>query len=103
MAIAGLTIIDNEIRRRVSDTMHLFPAIRASLGHSRANVRYAACHCVRSLSRAVSVIRTNLIDTGLGMAVFESFKKKDEDRRVTYIALSAVCNLLNDFSPLREV
>lgn len=103
MAIAGLSLIDPEVRRKVSDAMMLLPAIRISLNHPRANVRFAACQCVRALSRAVAVLRTSIIDSGLGMAIFEMFRRKDEDRRVTYAALSAVINLLNDFSPLRQV
>lgn len=37
------------------------------------------------------------------MSVFGIFKKEGEDRRVTYAALSAMCNLVNEFSPLRPV
>jgi hypothetical protein len=59
---------------------------------------------VRALSRAVAVLRTNIVDSGLGMAVFQIFKKDaDEDRRVTAAALAAVCNIVNEFSPLRPV
>lgn len=55
------------------------------------------------LSRAVAVIRTNVIDSGLGLAVFGIFKKEGEDRHVTNAALAAVCNIVTDFSPLRPV
>jgi hypothetical protein len=51
----------------------------------------------------VSVIRTKIVDNGLGMTVFQIFKKEDEDRHVTNAALTAVCNIVNDFSPLRAV
>lgn len=44
-----------------------------------------------------------MVDTGLGMAVFQIFKKEDEDRRVLLAALRAVCNIVNEFSPLRPV
>jgi hypothetical protein len=58
---------------------------------------------VRALSRAVAVLRTNIVDSGLGMSVFTILKKADEDRRVTGAALAAVCNIVNEFSPLRPV
>jgi armadillo repeat-containing protein 8 len=58
---------------------------------------------VRVLSRAVAIIRTNIVDSGLGATVFQIFKKEDEDRNVTNAALLAVCNIVNDFSPLRPV
>ena len=31
--------------------------------------RYAACQSVRALSRAVAVLRTNIVDSGLGMDI----------------------------------
>ncbi|KAJ7506146.1 ARM repeat-containing protein [Mycena galericulata] len=96
-AVAALSLFDNTIRRS----------------------------CVRALSRAVAVLRTNIVDSGLGMAVFQIFLKKElgsggggdgdgdgdgkgkecegEDRRVTAAALAAVCNIVNEFSPLRPI
>jgi hypothetical protein len=37
------------------------------------------------------------------MELFAIFKKEGEDPRVTFAALNAICNLVNDFSPLRLV
>lgn len=101
--IAALALGINEIRREVTDNKHLTDVIRASLSHSHVGVRYAACQCVRALSRLVSVVRTSLLDSGLGMAVYKVFLKEGEDRRVTFAASSVICNLVNDFSPLRNV
>jgi hypothetical protein len=88
---------------------------------------------VRALSRGVAVLRTNIVDSGLGMRVFGVFKRgvrgvgvvtgvgkekikvegegggaevpeeEVEDRRVLGAALAAVCNIVNEFSPLRPV
>jgi hypothetical protein len=101
--IAALSLFDNATRREFTDDGQLVTAIGVSLSHHHIGVRYAACQCVRALSRAVAVIRTNLVDSGIGITVFNIFKKPGEDRRVTYAALSAVCNLVNEFSPLRPV
>lgn len=49
------------------------------------------------------VLRTNIVDSGLGMAILSLFKKREEDPNVTNAALSAVCNIVIDFSPLRPV
>jgi hypothetical protein len=100
---AALCLFDHEPRREVTDKLGLIPIILASLSHRHVGVRFAACQCVRVLSRAVAVIRTNIVDSGLGMTVFKIFKKEDEDRHVTNAALSAVCNIVNEFSPLRPV
>jgi hypothetical protein len=101
--IAALCLFEHEPRREVTDNLRLIPVILASLSHRHVGVRFAACQCVRVLSRAVAVIRTNIVDSGLGLTVFEIFKKEDEDRHVTNAALSAVCNIVNEFSPLRPV
>ncbi|KAJ6523494.1 ARM repeat-containing protein [Mycena vulgaris] len=103
-ATAAIALFDNTIRRSVTDDLRLLPPIHAALAHRAVGVRYAACQCVRALSRAVAVLRTNIVDSGLGMAVFQIFKKeKGEDRRVTAAALAAVCNIVNEFSPLRPI
>ncbi|KAJ7253293.1 armadillo-type protein [Mycena rebaudengoi] len=102
-AIAALSLFDNTIRRAVTDTHCLLPAIQMSLSHRHVGIRYALCQCVRALSRAVAVLRTNIVDSGLGMSVFTILKKVDEDRRVTGAALAAVCNIVNEFSPLRPI
>ncbi|KAK0479999.1 armadillo-type protein [Armillaria novae-zelandiae] len=102
-AIAAISMFDNDIRRSLTDDLKLLPTIHVSLSHRHVGVRYAACQCIRALSRAVAVLRTNLVDSGLGMVVFQVFKKEDEDRRVLSAALSAVCNIVNEFSPLRPV
>ncbi|KAJ7109549.1 armadillo-type protein [Mycena crocata] len=103
-AVAAISLFDNTIRRSVTDDLRLLPMINASLIHRHVGVRYAACQCVRALSRAVAVLRTNIVDSGLGMAVFQIFKKEEgEDGRVTSAALAAVCNIVNEFSPLRPI
>jgi hypothetical protein len=159
----------------------LLPTISIALRSKRhVGTRYAACQCVRAMGRAVSVLRTSIIDSGLGMEVLKvvmgrsnppasgveetevgeivdsgrggradtstnsagwgkwggvgekdedrmdvgdsggdegvdgsgngekSDEGKDgdglgEDRRVLSAALAAVCNIVNDFSPLRPV
>ncbi|KAJ7059726.1 ARM repeat-containing protein [Mycena amicta] len=131
-ALAALALFDNTIRRSITDEYGalILPIINAGLGHRSVGVRYASCQCVRALSRAVAVLRTNLVDSGLGRAVFRVFLKEErkkrggdlglgveggqgtsenreadedqgEDRRVTAAALAAVCNIVNEFSPLR--
>ena len=37
------------------------------------------------------------------MKVYSVFLDEDEDRRVMFAASSVICNLVNDFSPLRPV
>lgn len=99
--IAVLALADNDIRRDVTDGQRLLPPLASALTHRHTGVRYAACQCIRALSRSVAVARTSLVDSGLGTALFAVFTKEDEDRRVVHAALAAVCNLVNQYSPLR--
>ncbi|KAG2024027.1 BSP2p, variant 2 [Coprinopsis cinerea AmutBmut pab1-1] len=121
-ALATLALFNTDVRRSISDTHELLPRISVSLTCKYTGVRYAACQAVRMLARAVSVLRTNIVDSGLGMAVFEVFKRgvggpggdkekqvaggdppAKEDRRVVEAALKAICNIVVEFSPLRPI
>ncbi len=70
----------------------------------------------------MQALRTNLVDTGVGVAVMKivmqgyvvsrdrdrlvkvgAEAEVEEDRRVLGAALTVVCNCVNDFSPLRTV
>lgn len=102
-AVAAIALFDTDIRTAVTDELRLIPAIQASLANRYVGVRYAACQCARALSRAVSALRTNIVDTGLGLAVFQLFLKQDEDRRVMHAASAVICNIVTNFSPLRTV
>jgi hypothetical protein len=108
-ALASLAMHDHAIREAFIDTSGVAPALHSALLHaSHPGCRYAACQCVRAMSRAVSVIRTSLLDSGLGTAVIAIMVRSGEDgvvedRRVTWAALAAICNLVADFSPLSGV
>ena len=102
MAIAALTLQHNNARDTVTSD-GLMPLVSLCLTHPHFGIRYAACHCVRSLSRAVSVLRTSMLDSGVGDILCKIVEDVHEDRRVTNVALMCLCNLLNDFSPLRKV
>ncbi|KAG5733545.1 hypothetical protein E4T56_gene17152, partial [Termitomyces sp. T112] len=112
-----------------SSTPPLLPVLLAGLAHPSPGVRYAACQCVRAMSRAVAVLKTNIVDSGLGVGVWRRCVKNggmggkgrcagagegtsgsadgkdagEGDKRVLGAGLAVVCNLVNDFSPLRSV
>ncbi|KAL5490344.1 hypothetical protein ACEPAI_5177 [Sanghuangporus weigelae] len=102
-AIASLAMLSNDIRNEIAGVLNLLPLISVCLEHPRnAGVRYAACQCVRALGRSVRVLRTSLLDSGVGVTLCQIMENPDEDRRVMNIALAGLCNLLTDFSPLRQ-
>ena len=103
ITIASIALFDRVVKRDVADNIQLIPLVRTCLTHKSVGVRVAACQCIRALSRDAAIIRTNLTDSGAGLALYQVFKKEDEDTRVISAALAVVCNLVNDFSPLRPV
>ncbi|MCJ1314464.1 hypothetical protein MMC25_008146 [Agyrium rufum] len=63
-------------------------------------VLLAACATARALSRSVNTLRTSLIDASLANPVFSLLKHPD--LQVQIAATAVVCNLLLEFSPMRE-
>lgn len=60
----------------------------------------AACHAAQSMSRSVSLLRTSLIDAGIAKPVFELLKHSDPEVQIA--ATDVCCNLLLDFSPMKD-
>ena len=61
----------------------------------------AACGAARALSRSVSTLRTSLMDAGLTAPLFVLLRCQDMDLKVA--ATAVICNLVLEFSPMREV
>lgn len=61
----------------------------------------AACGAARALSRSVATLRTSLMDAGLSGPLFVLLTSQDIEIKVA--ATAVVCNLVLDFSPMREV
>jgi len=102
MALASLTLLDNDIRTEVTDKLGMLPRISLCLNHPHVGTRFAACTCIRSLSRAVQVLRTAILDSEISEILCKIVEDKGEDKRVTNTALAAMSNLVMNFSPLRK-
>jgi armadillo repeat-containing protein 8 len=70
-------------------------------GKNPISVLIAACGAVRALSRSVSTLRTTLIDNGVAIPIITLLQHSDIDVQIS--ATAAVCNLVLEFSPMREV
>ncbi|ENH72429.1 hypothetical protein FOC1_g10013085 [Fusarium oxysporum f. sp. cubense race 1] len=73
----------------------------AGYGANPASVIVAGCHVVRMLSRSVSILRTSLVDHGVALPIFRFMKHPDVNVQIA--ATAAICNLVLEVSPVREL
>lgn len=104
-ALAALCFQRDEIRRKLVDhtTPTVLPLIVASLGASHVGIRVAACRLVRALSRSISILRTSLVDAGVAAKLLAILHNVDEDEEVKVEATASICNLVLNFSPMKQV
>lgn len=72
-----------------------------SLGINPVPVLAAACATLRHLSRSPSILRTTLVDSGVVMPIFELLHYPDVEVQIA--ATAAVCNIVTEMSPMRQV
>ncbi|KAM0333921.1 hypothetical protein ACHAQA_000938 [Verticillium albo-atrum] len=70
-------------------------------GSNTLSVIIAACHAVRMHSRSVSILRTSLVDHGVSLPIFRFLKHPDVDVQIA--ATAAMCNLVTEVSPMRDM
>ena len=128
LALASLSSHYQPIRVEIAEADPNFLPILADAVRSPSyGLSAAACQLVRSLSRNIAILRTNLLDQDIGPAVLTAFKNRVEARAVTQrqieesadripqeddegdraytveiAAIGVICNLIADFSPFRE-
>lgn len=92
------------------DSQSLASQVRAPADDSKGStavtentkeVILAACALARGLSRSVSTLRTSLMDAGLAAPLFTLLKHQDVQIQIA--ATAVVCNIVLNFSPMREV
>jgi armadillo repeat-containing protein 8 len=102
------TIIENGVVPFVIESLK--PRERATgevtdgTDHKQGNptsILIAACGTARALSRSVSSLRTILVDAKLGDPIYKLLEHSDLEVRIE--ATAAICNILLEFSPMREV
>lgn len=70
-------------------------------GNNPPSVIGKACYAVRMLSRSVNILRTALVDNMVSVPVFRLLRHADLE--VQTAATAVICNLVPNFSPMRDV
>jgi len=79
----------------------ILPRGNSPYGNNPNSVIIAACHLIRILGRSVRDLRTSLEDNGVAMPIFRLLRHPDAEVQIA--ACGAVCNLVTEVSPMREV
>ncbi|KAI0472302.1 armadillo repeat protein [Xylaria cf. heliscus] len=70
------------------------------LEQNPVSVIVAACYAIRMLSRSVNTLRTALVDQNASEPLFRLLRHPDVDVQIA--ATACICNLVPDFSPMRD-
>ncbi|KAI1376188.1 ARM repeat-containing protein [Hypoxylon crocopeplum] len=101
-AIGALATFKDDYRKAVVEQGGIHYVVESlTLAHNNPiPVVLAACYTVRMLSRSVNILRTSLVDNGVAKPLFRLLRYPVVDMQVA--ASASVCNLVMDFSPMRE-
>lgn len=98
-AIAALTD-DYDAARETVVAKNLLPSIIKGLSDDSCSVVEASVQCIRSMSRSVKILRNDMKNKEIGEKVLSLLHS--EKLEVKRSASAALCNLVPEFSPVRE-
>ena len=90
---------DKPLESLLEDNVNEF--IPSEYGNNTSFVIASACHTIRMLSRSVTILRTTLVDHMVSIPIFRLLRHANPEIQVA--ATAAICNLVTNFSPMREV
>ncbi|KAK8130149.1 hypothetical protein PG999_002529 [Apiospora kogelbergensis] len=73
---------------------------KSELGENPTSVIVAACYATRMLARSVSILRTSLMDNAVEKSIEKLILHHEVEVQVA--ATAVVCNMVTDFSPMKE-
>ena len=94
---------DEEIRKRIAETENLMPCLVVALDDPNPELRKSAIRFLLSLSRSVQLLRTTFQDHPMWKPLLNILTNPDTPVDIMLLASSAMCNLLLEFSPSKEL
>jgi hypothetical protein len=81
LALAALAFHHEPTRALIANAQpSLLDVMLNMLSHESYGVRAATCQLARALSRSVAILRTNLMDSGVGNGILDVLKRETESR-----------------------
>ena len=105
LAIAELCLVDETPRKQLVEADGSLERIVRVLRtpNVEPELLKLACSCIRSLSRSVKQLRTHLMDANVAEALLKIVLEPTQtSEKVLSDAVSSLCNLVLDFSPMKE-
>ncbi|KAK3280949.1 hypothetical protein CYMTET_11240 [Cymbomonas tetramitiformis] len=99
LALAALTERHEQSRKQLVQAKVLDKIVQA-LANNEQGVRISACKCCLSMSRSVKHLRTALVDSNMTQALLNLLT--DGSTEVKEAAAATLCNMVLDFSPMKE-
>ncbi|KAH1004327.1 hypothetical protein HUJ04_004100 [Dendroctonus ponderosae] len=100
-AFASLAADEEDIRKRIISTKCLMVQVAEALNDQNKDVNLAAMRCLHSLSRSVQQLRTTFQDHSVWKPLM-TVLAGDTTKEMILAASSTLCNLLLEFSPVKE-
>ncbi|KAI0914506.1 armadillo repeat protein [Ustulina deusta] len=100
--IDSLNALPGNSKRKDQDALYFSSSRSKTLlpEQNSVSVIIAACYTIRMLSRSVNTLRTALVDHSASEPLFRLLRHPDI--RIQNAATACVCNLVTDFSPMRD-
>eukprot|EP01132_Coremiostelium_polycephalum_P002301 gene2301-2840_t len=98
-AIAVLCSLREDSRRQVVEAK-IIPQIIQCLHSQNYAIRAASCRCTKSLSRSIKHLRTSLFECTIAIPLLKLLD--DQSLEVQISASATLCNLILDFSPMKQ-
>ncbi|KAI8964940.1 ARM repeat-containing protein [Daldinia sp. FL1419] len=101
-AIGALATFKDEYRKAIveQDVVHHIALSLTPTAENPISVVLASCYAVRIIARSVSILRTALVDHEVSKPLLQLLRHHDIEMRIA--AAATVCNLVVEFSPMRE-
>eukprot|EP01080_Neovahlkampfia_damariscottae_P004568 gene4568-7952_t len=98
-SLAEMCSLIEEGRKKIIDS-NVLPLIVDSLAEENEKIKLVACKCIKGLSRSSPKLRSTLLDSGVTRPLLMLMEHSSDE--IKSISCACVCNVIVDFSPMKN-